>query len=88
MNINYHKIAFDISVDWHFRDGIPEEWHEMETDEEFQQAFDAMPKMIDDCELIVEEHLKDYQTESVVNTVWNLYRYIRISLGNALRECE
>ena len=87
-DINIPKIAFHFTLEWNFRDGVPEEWYDMETDEDFKQAFDAMPKMIDDADLIVDETLENEMAQSVANIAWNLYNFTRITFAGALKECE
>lgn len=88
MDINYDKIGFDFAVEWHFRDGVPEEWYDLQTEEEFNKAFDDMPAMIDDALLIVEHWLEDKTSDEVATLTWELYNFTRSNFASVVRECE
>ena len=88
MNINVGKVAFEIAIEWHFRDGVPEEWYDFETEEEFNKAFDEIPALIDDTLLVVEEWLENEMSQAVANLTWNLFNFTRSTFAKAIRECE
>lgn len=83
-DINYGKVAFQISINYHFRDSIPTEWDDLETEEEFFAVFNKIPEMIDDIDLIVEEWLENEMSEAVANMVYNLWHSVCYHLRNAI----
>lgn len=79
--MNFRKKAFQIAIEWHFRDSIPQEWYDLSSHEDFMKVFDLIPSLIDDADLIVDFQYEDYMAESVANSAWQLYRTIYLAFG-------
>lgn len=83
MDNNYHKIAFETTIDWHFRDGIPQEWYNLSTKEEFEAvlSYRNLLRLLNNVELIADEVYENEAHEWLADRAWNLYNTLCMALS-------